>query len=338
VLVQGAVLPEAKDLPSSLQVLARLQAHEQNDKSWRHDMQVLLKLLETRTGRVAADPFERYWGMWQGLRQLGATLVSPHWLAVSAAVALAGAIGVGLYVLRQRADEANADVALLMRPYNIHLDALDEIQVFKDLRGALKLALPDSHVELIPLGNVAAEELDRYRPEEKEELLKIKGERGYPRIFIQTHYSFDKPTGVRRVLVTPLLRPTDPSQKRWKSVEGWPVDTYDGPVSRRVAVKVAFELIEFLSAKGVLRLQPEELRNARATLLDDYRGVLVTVQPPCEAERNLLAALADTAAAGANAESTRSLLNITCTKDEVSPAPDRSARTATAVYRGALGL
>ncbi len=338
VLVMAASLPEEKDLPASLQPLARLQAHQLDDRSWRHDMQDLLTLLEKRTGQVAADPFKRYLGLWLGLRQLGANLVSRRTAAVSAAIAVVVAVGIGVHLSRENGAGEHADIAFLMRPHSLNSDALDEVQVFKDLRGVLKLALPESRVEVAPPASVNAEELDRYRQEEKIALLEYKGKHGYPRTFIHTRYSVDQATGIRRVLVTPYLRPTGRGEGTWKPVEGWPLRAYDGQASRRVAIKVGFELIEFLVAKGVLHLQAEEIRIARATLLDDFRGMLLTTAPSCDAERALLEVLGGTTSTDANAadaDKTRKLLNTECPRDKATP--DLSIKTAATLYGRALG-
>jgi hypothetical protein len=48
VLVQGAQMPKAEDLPEELAALARLQAHELSDSRWHSDLESLLLAIEQR--------------------------------------------------------------------------------------------------------------------------------------------------------------------------------------------------------------------------------------------------------------------------------------------------
>jgi hypothetical protein len=50
VLVQGATLPKAKDLPQSIAPLSRRQAHELSDSRWQFAVERLTELLERALG------------------------------------------------------------------------------------------------------------------------------------------------------------------------------------------------------------------------------------------------------------------------------------------------
>ena len=52
VLVQGAVMPSASELPDSLKPLAHIQAVELNHRSWRTDMQRLVERLKKHEGEI----------------------------------------------------------------------------------------------------------------------------------------------------------------------------------------------------------------------------------------------------------------------------------------------
>ena len=236
------------------------------------------------------------------------------------------------------ARERGSDVAFLLRPDSQGAGAGDELRVHRDLRAVLQRALDLPHVEVVP-DSLAVAEIDRYRLEAKEALLGFEGRRGLPRIFIHTLYSVDTSSGTWRMLATPYLRP-QPGQA-WKRVEGWHGQAYDGEVSRRAAVKVGFELVEFLAARGLLRLQPGEIEQARTSLLEEYRALIET--QPCDALLELRAELRDPLRAqpiAADPASMRRVLHSRCARDGAGgpAASDRSAVTAAAVLGGALGL
>ncbi len=336
VLVDGASFPGV--LPQSLQAMGRLQPHEQRDRSWRSDTAALLKLLEPRIDRVAADPFHRDPRLLQWLRKLSAAALRPRTLAIAGAAAAVGVVALGVSWWIEQREQQGSDVAFVLPPDSQGADTDDELRVHRDLRAVLKRALDLPHVEIVP-DSLAAAEIDHYRLEAKDALLDFEGRRGLPRVFIHTRYSVDTSTGTWRMLATPYLRPL-PGQA-WKRVEGWNGLAYDGEAPRRVAVKVGFELIEFLAARGLLRLQPGEIEQARAALLEEYRGLIET--QPCDALRELLVELRDPQRAqpiAADLASMRRVLHSRCTRDGAgSPAAaDRSASTAATVLGGALGL
>src|SRR2546428_6512971 len=53
VLVQGADLPNASELPHELKPLIRYQAHELGDNRWNHDVRRLIEAMEWHLGREA---------------------------------------------------------------------------------------------------------------------------------------------------------------------------------------------------------------------------------------------------------------------------------------------
>lgn len=50
VLMRGAVMPAAGELPESLQPLTRIQAHELSDSRWDYDVRRLIEILDSRSG------------------------------------------------------------------------------------------------------------------------------------------------------------------------------------------------------------------------------------------------------------------------------------------------
>jgi hypothetical protein len=185
---------------------------------------------------------------------------------------------------------------------------------------------------------VGAEDFDRYRFDRKRTLLDYKAPRGYARVFIRTAYRVDQLTGTRRMLVTPFLRPADKST-HWKMAEGWPNQAFKGPLnSKPLAIEISFELIEFLAAKEVIHLQPEDMRQARMTLLSEYRNLLEISAASCDVLPELRNAERLNALA-VSAASTRKALTTDCVwPGQTSGAGDAAVRTARAVYGNALGI
>jgi hypothetical protein len=56
VLVEGARMPPAGDLPSSIARISRLNAVEVTDSRWDHDVHRLVEHLETLVGEAGAEP------------------------------------------------------------------------------------------------------------------------------------------------------------------------------------------------------------------------------------------------------------------------------------------
>lgn len=337
VLVDGAAMPGEQDLPASLQAFARQQFHVQSDRTWRRDTGALLAHLALRLGREACDPFRPAARLSPRLRQLAPALRSTRAKAVAAVTALL--VGGAAAVPHLRAQFApDADVAFVLPPQGQGADANDELVVFEDMRRVLQRALDGSGVEVAP-DNIGREDLNRYRLEERDALLAYKSRQGHPRVFIQSKYSLEQPTGRRRVLVTPFPRPTGDRQA-WRMVDGWSGRAFDGDQSKRVAIRVGFELIEFLAAKEVLPLQEVNRQQAREVLLGEYRDLLETSLSRCAEETELLAKLHErTASIAGDPTEMRRALDTRCAPQEGGAAPtDRSVQTAVAVYGGALGL
>jgi hypothetical protein len=90
VLVEGASMPTAEELPENLKPLARVQAIELSDSRWDYDVERLTQAIEGLTGAKARR---------RGLRLLRTP--SKHLLAAGIATMVLGAlIAVGSYLLR----------------------------------------------------------------------------------------------------------------------------------------------------------------------------------------------------------------------------------------------
>lgn len=337
VLVDGAVVPEGQHLPPTLQELARLQGHPQNDKSWRYDLGLLLQQLEKLVGRRAEDPFKRRSASLRALRQLPRKPVARRAAALVATVGIAASLTVVGTQWSWPVTVEEGDVAFLLPPEQQDADTEDALKVFNDIQSTLNLALHNPEIQLVP-ESVGAEDFDRYRFDRKQTLLDYRTPRGPARVFIRTAYGVDRQTGTRRMLVTPFLRPADKST-RWKMAEGWPNEAFKGPLnSKPLAIEISFELIEFLAASSVLHLQAEDMRQARMTLLKEYRNLLEISAASCHILPELRNAERLNAIAGA-AASTRKTLTTDCAWPGQTTDTDNTAvRTAKAIYGNALGV
>ena len=341
VLVDGASIPDEQQLPPSLQRLGRLQGHAQSDKSWRHDVGMLLQLLESRLGRTAVDPFQRDPPMARQARMAAAALCSPRGLRITAGALVAVALVVGVWRWTEHATLDGSDVAFLLPPEGEGADPLQLVQLFNEMQSMLKLALDSPNIEVVP-DTVGPADFTRYRLDRKDALLAYKASHGYARVFIHTKTRVDGPSDTRRLVITPYLRPADRSQ-RWKTAEGWPNLSFAGPASNKlISIKASFELVEFLVDKRLVRLPPADIQQARLTLLHEYVGVMEMLPAPCAEVRDLSRSLRDSVRAGeiaASAAAMREALATSCgTPTLNADLPDRSAKTASAVYGGALGL
>lgn len=343
VLLESATVPNEQSLPQSLQGLGRLQGHSQNDKSWRYDLGLLLPRLEALTGRKADDPFKRGSAWLRSLRQSPVKLVSRRSGAIAAAAGSVALLTIGGMQWMEQEAYLEGDVAFLIPPERQEgADAEDAVRVFYAIQGALNLALQDPHFDVVP-ESVSADDFDRYRFDRKQTLLQYKTPQGYARVFIRTAYGVDRQTGTRRMLVTPYLRPTGDS-KNWTEAEGWWRDrAFVGPLnSKPLAIQVSFELIEFLAAKGLIRLDSAGVRQARLTLLNEYRSLLEISAVSCEAVQALLPELRDAERRSVIAntvKSTRRALETYCAwPDQTADVGSADIRTAAAVYSKALGI
>jgi len=344
VLLENATVPDEQSLPQSLRGLARLQGHPQNDKSWRHDLGLLLPRLETLTGRKADDPFKRR-SVWPRLlRQSHIKFASRRGVAIVAAAGTAALLSVGSIYWMKTEARVEGNVAFLIPPERQEgVDAEDAVSVFYAIQRTLNLALQDPHLDVLP-ESVSSADFDRFRFDRKQTLLQYKAPQGYaPRVFIRTKYGIDRQTGTRRMVVTPYLRPAVDSTN-WTKAEGWWRDrAFVGPLnSKPLAIQVSFELVEFLAARGLIPVDAAGTRQARLTLLNEYRDLLEIGAVSCNEVQALLSELRDAerrSLIASTAKSTRRALETYCLwPGQASDAGGAEVRTAAAIYSQALGI
>lgn len=83
VLVGGAAMPKAEELPADLQTLARRQAYELSDRRWEFDVDHLVESLEPIVGPRKKDSEKVPW--WKQKKKIG-------WVAAAAVVGLIASI------------------------------------------------------------------------------------------------------------------------------------------------------------------------------------------------------------------------------------------------------
>jgi hypothetical protein len=275
---------------------------------------------------------------------LAARGMAPGFFAspMRAGLACAGALAVlagawGADVLVDREHQSSFDVAFVLPPEGgSDLDA--GIRIFDDVTKALQIALKDaSNVEVIPT-KLEKDDFHRYVISDGPTLLGMKGRKGYPRVFIRVAYSNDVATGMKRIGVKPYFRPAGRTQtihllERWNKL---PIA--GKATSQAVALKNDFELIAFLTAEGVLRLDATQKRQVWLNLFDEYVDTLTFVRGDCTVTDGQLADIRATRATLDESQLRRVLFD-TCVTDAgpatSRPGADASARalsTAAAPY------
>lgn len=349
VLVDGAAVPDEQRLPPSLQRLARLQGHAQNDRSWRHDTELLLRQLESRLGVSADDPFRRDSPLSSLVRRAAVALRSPRGVRIAGAAMVVGVVVIGGGWLAQREvlriARDGADVAFLMPPEGEGSDVKDAVQLFNDMRRVLKPALDLPNVEVAP-ETLDPGDVDKYRLDKKTALLGFAGVKGPAKLFIHTNYRLDVPSGMRRVVLTAYPRPKH-DEDRMQPADGWP-QAFSGPSSNKhISIMASFALVEFLADRCradqcLVRLPAPEIGQARRALLREHQRQMETVGAQCDEVLALLSALSDPARLdeiAADKKRTRDALETSCdTRADGVSVPDKSAQTAGAVYARVLGL
>lgn len=113
VLVGGAVMPSADDLPEELRELARRNAYELSDRRWDYDQEQLIKVLEKPgyVGRPSHSRSKKRSDFFSG--------VKGRWIIGSsvAALSIIGASAIGIYVLvEQPRGQSDLGLRTKLRP------------------------------------------------------------------------------------------------------------------------------------------------------------------------------------------------------------------------------
>jgi hypothetical protein len=196
----------------------------------------------------------------------------------TAVVVLAATLWADIAIDRQR--EASFDVAFLLPPEG-GSDISAAERVFSEVNHALRVALKDApNVEIVP-ERLRKGDYERFTILNSKVLLAERGRKGYARIFIQVKYNLDPSSGVKRIIVSPYMRPSG-TVTSLRPHEQWKHEAIAGLAgSPLVALRASFELISFLSQNGSLRLREDELQHVRRNLLDEFRDDLALEREPC---------------------------------------------------------
>lgn len=315
VLLEEVTRPDEASLPASIQALSTLQAHQQTKKYWDKDLEKLREHLETQSGVLPKPPFAIDW-----------TRIRTQVRRVARSPVLIGTLAIGLvagFVIWRShnppappiPDNDSFDIAFLVPPDGA--DAQDAKKVFNELQGVLKLALDSPTVELVP-ENLKPEDFENYQLG-KEALLTYTSPKGQVDLFIASTNGLDPAAKTRKLVLTPYLRrPQNP--QRLRLIRDWPDKEFVGPTDAKdVAFKAAFELIEFLADKHLVRLKEEELTQARLFLLTGYRRQLRLRTGVCDPLKEVLVQLKDPkqrATTAENAKLTREIFDVECEPGE----------------------
>lgn len=254
---------------------------------------------------------------------------TPRAAALMAALLAVPGLGLGIDVWADERRQADYDVALLLPPEGDR-PGDEAAEVFRAFRTELTLALAGLPVDIAPprLGPQERQQLDLTRPQT---LLDYKGPRGAARVFIRIRYKLDENQQPSQVVVSPYFRQRSLAD-HLQVASDWAPRPLVGPAPiDLLALRAAFELIDYLSRSDRLRLDAAELAQAWRQLLQEYKQVLFFNAPAACA--GLIREVDASSLPGANpqAERVRDLVFRRC--DDPGPiAPDSAEETARAVY------